>query len=675
MSNLDPPAALLKDCGVSSSNTNGNASTTPVSLLVESLVQQLCTLLEQDSTRSKQLYDSVCEKLEQMQLIDGTWNMGEFDVMRTQYQNALYQLVHVAKGPDMILSPDAENQGFIWPLPQPVTMEWSRYHKDFEELSFIAGGGFGKVYRARNKLDGIVYAVKKVIIKANSIDKVMSHLSEVKTLASLHHVNIVPYKTAWLEPLMNTSRDTPLNLSVDEDNGGEEEDDDEEDESSLRSTSVLIKSLKRSRRMSKTTRTVTTNREEMSDSIVFQNTRGSVQEGEEVWTRSYSSIMSTEEVQENCHDTQDVEDLSIDIESRAVCPYEVDRMARRPSRRLSDGNKQLIEMKPHLKLEWAVLYIQMAECQLTLRSWLDERNRSENFEEFYANFISTGLQRNRSMGSLAGDIEVAKPVEAPEKNPCHQTVVSDIFLQLINGLNYIHARDIIHHDIKPSNIFISIDHDSNILVQLGDFGLACPLQKAHRRAMVGTPQYAAPEQLKGKCDKKSDIYSLGVILLELLVCFTTDMERTKTVNDAKRNIFPETVPVPFRGLIHRLLSSNLNHRPHSFELPEIFSRICRTQDSTLEEMQRKLSTQDEQIAQLKALVENNQQETEKNKDLQLEVKSRDQELSEKNKEIQELRRRLAALETQDQRSKKQIQAKHHETRRLKKKLQKSESSS
>lgn len=44
-------------------------------------------------------------------------------------------------------------------------IEWSRYATEFEELSFIANGGFGQVYQARHKLDGGIYAIKKIYLR------------------------------------------------------------------------------------------------------------------------------------------------------------------------------------------------------------------------------------------------------------------------------------------------------------------------------------------------------------------------------------------------------------------------------------------------------------------------------------------------------------------------------
>lgn len=69
------------------------------------------------------------------------------------------------------------------------------------------------------------------------------------------------------------------------------------------------------------------------------------------------------------------------------------------------------------------------------------------------------------------------------------------------GIEYIHSKHIVHHDVKPSNIFIQIENNQ-LLVQLGDFGLACPLQSARHSLAFGTKLYAAPEQLLGKCNPK-----------------------------------------------------------------------------------------------------------------------------------------------------------------------------
>jgi len=84
-----------------------------------------------------------------------------------------------------------------------------RYREEFREISFIARGGFGKVYKAQHRLDGIEYAIKKIIMPVDRIEIVQQQLNEVWALAKLNHPNIVSYNAAWIEPLpSNTSTST-----------------------------------------------------------------------------------------------------------------------------------------------------------------------------------------------------------------------------------------------------------------------------------------------------------------------------------------------------------------------------------------------------------------------------------------------------------------------------------
>src|SRR5262249_34739702 len=87
-----------------------------------------------------------------------------------------------------------------------------------------------------------------------------------------------------------------------------------------------------------------------------------------------------------------------------------------------------------------------------------------------------------------------------------------------HAVAHAHARLIIHRDVKPSNILLSTDH-APVLV---DFGLALGEAQAggaEKGVVAGTPQYMSPEQATGtahRIDGRTDIYSLGVVLYEML---------------------------------------------------------------------------------------------------------------------------------------------------------------
>lgn len=101
-------------------------------------------------------------------------------------------------------------------------------------------------------------------------------------------------------------------------------------------------------------------------------------------------------------------------------------------------------------------------------------------------------------------------------NPIPSSVVVDIMKQILSAIDYAHHRGIIHRDIKPQNILI--DHDGT--VKITDFGIALAISQhsiTQTNSLLGSVHYMSPEQAKGgMATNASDIYSLGIVLYELL---------------------------------------------------------------------------------------------------------------------------------------------------------------
>jgi serine/threonine-protein kinase len=97
-----------------------------------------------------------------------------------------------------------------------------------------------------------------------------------------------------------------------------------------------------------------------------------------------------------------------------------------------------------------------------------------------------------------------------------RTVIS-LMLKILDALAYAHDNDIVHRDIKPDNIMIEA-HSKRPLIT--DFGVARVSRSSSNsdRLLLGTPMYIAPEQiLSGSVDGRADLYSAGIMMLEMLM--------------------------------------------------------------------------------------------------------------------------------------------------------------
>ncbi len=154
----------------------------------------------------------------------------------------------------------------------------------------------------------------------------------------------------------------------------------------------------------------------------------------------------------------------------------------------------------------------------------------------------------------------------PISDYCDQNCVSievrlRLFLQVCQAVQHAHQKGIIHRDIKPSNVLVAL-HDGQPVPKVIDFGIAkATCQRLTERTLytsyrqiIGTPQYMSPEQAEFSdldIDTRSDIYSLGVLLYELLTSTTpfqaADLRRM-TYDEICRTIRHRDAPSPSRRL-------------------------------------------------------------------------------------------------------------------------------
>lgn len=104
---------------------------------------------------------------------------------------------------------------------------------------------------------------------------------------------------------------------------------------------------------------------------------------------------------------------------------------------------------------------------------------------------------------------------------------NSIARQVAEGIDAAHRNHVVHRDLKPSNIILTRDHQNQIIAKVVDFGIAKLKELTvtgdgaitNTGMLIGTPRYMSPEQCAGQeIDARSDIYTLGVILYEMLGC-------------------------------------------------------------------------------------------------------------------------------------------------------------
>uniref|UniRef100_UPI0002080BD3 Eukaryotic translation initiation factor 2-alpha kinase 3 n=1 Tax=Mus musculus TaxID=10090 RepID=UPI0002080BD3 len=157
-----------------------------------------------------------------------------------------------------------------------------------------------------------------------------------------------------------------------------------------------------------------------------------------------------------------------------------------------------------------------------------------------------------------------------------------IFIQIAEAVEFLHSKGLMHRDLKPSNIFFTMDD----VVKVGDFGLVTAMDQdeeeqtvltpmpayATHTGQVGTKLYMSPEQIHGNnYSHKVDIFSLGLILFELLYSFSTQMERVRIITDVRNLKFPLLFTQKYpqeHMMVQDMLSPSPTERPEATDIIE-----------------------------------------------------------------------------------------------------------
>ncbi|XP_044595272.1 eukaryotic translation initiation factor 2-alpha kinase 1-like isoform X2 [Cotesia glomerata] len=531
------------------------------------LLTEICDMLKKNKKTRDRMHSSfkdICGKLE---IIDNPSESAAINQLSNQFKILCDVIKTVLTANDIVPNPSN-------------SVSSTRYKNDFEEIKFIASGSFGNVYKARHHLDQHEYAIKKIFVTREKSYKILKILEEVKTLARLQHRNIISYRNAWIEngpldnvPLIADSADeesTASSKNIDSHHNSHDNSPPKSSDLSNCFRELSVRDYKESG--CSTTVGIRTNGNNGSDSDGSSNSNGSktnicanndadfhgqlkplvINKGISANDKSIGNSNSSESIdsfisfrEENsssnrnsppsaCCSKENSSDDGDKSSSEEFCFEENDVKKidiEENNSNLKRNSQQVCEYKP--RPDVLALYIQMALCEETLRKWLDKRNN------------------------------------ANETSP--EPIINEIYKQILMGLQYIHSRGIVHHDIKPGNIFISTS--KKLQIQIGDFGLACLSKETDGHKPVGTEMYAAPEQLNGSCDSKSDLYSFGIILVELIYPATTFMELNDIVRSLKQGKIPDSLDKQYKKyaeVIIKLLIADPNERPSADNLLQEF---------------------------------------------------------------------------------------------------------
>lgn len=468
-----------------------------------------------------------------------------------------------------------------WAVEQhPLSL--SRYTREFLQIRLLSSGAFGSVFQATSKMDGRDYAVKRICFSESGYSNlsVTQVVREVRCLAQCDHPHVVRYHTGWLEPSWVTGSGTAVSSADD----------------------VASKQVQRR---------LLTDIHRMVNGGLDSNNNSS-HDGGNHYDDDDESNSSLDETLDNYSHISEWSSTRGDSTRTGMQMQAWDKSENR-SRRAAPK----MQKKPSYRYQMC-FFIQMQLCKsTTLADWMRDQNRS---------------------GSGIGGKE-------------HYEAALEVFAQVLKGLEHIHEAGIVHRDLKPANCLLGEDGHFKI----GDFGLSKVLRQATNKGAkvtspvanstdlvlvqskafsskamndwedpltmgIGTASYCAPEQVSTDCyGVEADIFSLGLILLEMLCKFGTEHERIHTFHDCRRGELPEKLRQMYPDIADVIASCTKHDPSERPSASDILSRpllrqqgedlnqglalqtlrgVLQEKDTQIEKQQAELDRKDQIIADL-----------------------------------------------------------------------------
>ena len=436
----------------------------------------------------------------------------------------------------------------------------SRFLSDFQPVQRLGKGGFGVVFECRNNYDDIHYAVKRITLPASEENR-KKVKREVKLHAKLDHKNVVRYFSTWEEtPPPGWQRENDAWFTeADLGSMAPTADQSVTDLSFSLSRDPVVKVPKPSlnplnpfqgfNSMSGLSSNLSVSRAtDSSFGVSFEHSSSEIKKDvpdptstcDKIKKKAQDTEGSTESEgssgnESDNEESSEEEDENIVMEeSTGGIVFEPDGKSESVRLEMFDGSgNESDDEDSEDQLDSSPSSLSCVEAL----SW-DKKFQSKDPERT--------LQLDKPKSFMYIVMQLCRKETLRDwlrlNSQREKQKIFDIFCQICSGVEYVHSHNLVHRDLKPSNIYFSVEG----VIKIGDFGLVTDdklgqagdqpdhqpddlegLHYDHQHTdQVGTQTYMSPEQLKRKpYNHKVDIYSMGLVLLELLVPFSTQVRQ------------------------------------------------------------------------------------------------------------------------------------------------------